>query len=409
MVAPLNFGMLSSTADLLRNNQDFLAQNDAIAYGRNTFLSNSNNYSGHEDQSAVYGMGVINIGPQITIIPGVRYQNLQTSYAGSRGYESQLSYYLYRHYDTTVTQNHGYWLPDVSIRYKPTPWCDIRLSYSNTIAYPDYNAIIPRIDVNLNGVIAYNNFQLQPSRSTNYDVYVSVYENTIGLFTVGGFLKQIDNLIYPWKFYATGQAPFKYFPPQYISIADTANKKLFEIDTYVNDSYRINNYGAELDWQTHFWYLPGPLSGLVLNVNYTHIFSSAQYPFVNSVQLTPRSPAVFVDTSFTARLLDQPDDIINFAFGFDYGGFSARVSMLYQANIFTGPQFHQSVRTSTLAYRRWDIALKQDLPWFGIQLYGDLNNINSAKDISVIQAQGGIPQLQQDYGMTADFGIRLKL
>jgi hypothetical protein len=83
--------------------------------------------------------------------------------------------------------------------------------------------------------------------------------------------------------------------------------------------------------------------------------------------------------------------------------------MLYQANIFTGPQFHQSVRTSTLAYRRWDIALKQDLPWFGIQIYGDLNNINSAKDVSVIQAQGGIPQLQQDYGMTADFGIRLKL
>ncbi|HBQ60467.1 MAG TPA: hypothetical protein DD671_12810, partial [Balneolaceae bacterium] len=31
--------------------------------------------------------------------------------------------------------------------------------------------------------------------------------------------------------------------------------------------------GLEFDWQTHFWYLPQPFNSLVLNVNYTRIFS----------------------------------------------------------------------------------------------------------------------------------------
>ena len=52
------------------------------------------------------------------------------------------------------------------------------------------------------------------------------------------------------------------------------------------------------------------------------------------------------------------------------------------------------------------MAAKQVLPWFGIQVYGDLNNINGANDISVIQG-GGVPQSQQDYGMTADLGLKL--
>jgi hypothetical protein len=55
------------------------------------------------------------------------------------------------------------------------------------------------------------------------------------------------------------------------------------------------------------------------------------------------------------------------------------------------------------------LSAKQDLPWFGIQIYGDLSNINSEKDIKVIEAPTGVPQAQQDYGMTADLGIRVKL
>lgn len=177
--------------------------------------------------------------------------------------------------------------------------------------------------------------------------------------------------------------------------------------TYVNNSYRIDNYGMELDWQTHFWYLPGPLSGLVMSVNYTHIFSKAQYPYVDARSNGRRIQ--YVDTSFTARLLYQPDDIVNISLGYDYRDFSARLSLLYQDDIFSGVIYWPQLRSNTSAYRRWDIALKQELPWFNLQLFGDINNINGARDIYVIQGGGGVPTSEQDYGMTATFGLRLKL
>lgn len=402
---PLHFGMLSDAAQLLRQNIAYIEANGgAIAYSTNNFLSTSYNYTGDEDQSAGYVMATINIGPQVTIVPGIRYQYLTTTYSGAQGVESPVAYQTYQHFDTTVTQRHGYWLPNFSVRYRPFTWCDIRLAYSRSLSYPDYNAIIPRVDVSTNA-IACNNAALVPTESKNYDAYVSFYDNSIGLFTVGGFLKRIDNLIYPWTLYASGAALTHYYPSRYLGT--TPPTGTYRVTTFVNNTHQIENWGFEFDWQTHFWYLPPPFSGLVLNVNYTHIFSRAEYPYVDA-QSNGRT-VTYVDTLFTDRLLYQPDNIVNFSLGYDYMGFSARLSMLYQADIFTGPNYWPQLRTNTSPYTRWDFSVKQDLPWFGLQVFGDINNLNGAHDISVIQATTGVPRSQQNYDMTADVGIRWRM
>ncbi len=405
MVYPLSYGMLSEMANFVMRNADLIQANDAISFFHDNFNSTTYNYDGNEKQSAAYVMATINVGPDITIIPGVRYQDLRTTYTAARGFQTTASATgggPYQHYDTTLTVDHGYWLPDVSLRYKPLDWFDVRLSYSNTIAYPDYNAIIPRNDVAIGTSIAWNNYRLSPSRSTNYDAYVSFYNNTIGLFTVGGFLKRITDLIYPWSFYVSGAAALPYYPPNLGAGTPTGT---YNISTYVNNPYRIDNWGMEFDWQTHFWYLPRPLDGLVLNVNYTHIFSKAQYPYTD-VQRVGRQ-LVYVDTSFTDRLLFQPDDIVNLSLGYDYGGFSMRVSMLFQGKVFKGTNYWPQLRTSTDSYTRWDLSVKQALPWFGLQLYGDLNNINGVKDVAVISGSNVVvPQSQQSYGLAGDIGIR---
>ncbi|HTY10559.1 MAG TPA: TonB-dependent receptor [Bacteroidota bacterium] len=405
MIFPLNYSMLSEVASYVKSNASLIQQNnDAISYFYDNFNSATNDYAGHENQSAVYAMTTINVGSDVTVIPGVRFQNLQTTYSGARGIQSTASATgggAYQHYDTTLTVNHGYWLPDVMLRYKPLPWFDARFSYTNTLAYPDYNAIIPRIDIATGGAISWNNYQLSPSRSTNYDGYLSFYDNSIGLFTVGGFIKQIDNLIYAWNFYASGASALQYYPP---FLSTSAPNGEYDIATYVNDPYRINNYGLELDWQTHFWYLPHPFDGLVMNVNFTHIYSKAKYPYT-LVEKVGRL-VQYVDTAFTDRLLFQPDNIVNLSLGYDYEGFSIRVSMLYQANIWTNPSIWPQLKGSTSAYTRWDLSVKQALPWYGLQVYGDLNNFNSANDISVIQAETGVPSSEQSYGLTADLGLR---
>jgi TonB-dependent receptor len=408
MSYPLNLGMLADLANYLSESTELIAQYAPLSYFNDQALSTMNNYDGYENQSAAYIMTNIDIGPIITIIPGIRYQNLQTVYTASRGIQNTTSDLggHYNQYDTTVTVNHGFWLPDVSLKYKPFTWFDVRFSYTNTLAYPDFNAIIPKINVSsTQGTINYNNYELVPSRSTNYDLYFSFYTNEIGLFTVGGFLKQIDNLIYPTFFYVQGAEAFKYFPPSLVGGAPVPSGSP-QVYTFINDPYRATDYGLEIDWQTHFWYLPHPFDGLILNVNYTHVFSEEKYPYVNLVRIGRlRVP---VDTFYTTRLLYQPNNIANVSLGYDYEGFSVRISMIYQDDIFSGPNFYPQLRTTTSAYTRWDLSAKQELPWFGLQIYGNLNNINGENDIQVIEAPTGVPQTQQDYGMTADLGIRLK-
>ena len=163
----------------------------------------------------------------------------------------------------------------------------------------------------------------------------------------------------------------------------------------------------EFEWQTRMWYLPSPLDGFVLNVNFTHIFSKAQYPY--TIAERNGRAITYVDTSFTDRLLFQPDDVLNLSVGYDLGGFSARLSMLHQGKVFTGVEFWPQLRSWTSAYTRWDLSVRQILPWFGLQLFGDIYNINNVDDVSVINGiNANVPRLEQSYGMMADLGLRIQ-
>jgi TonB-dependent receptor len=400
---PLNFGMVENLVKFCEQNVGAFARaGGAEAFARNNYLSNTNNYSGKEIVAAGYVMATVNVGPKLTIIPGVRYQNLRTTYSGTRGQQTALSYFNYDHStDTTVTVNHPYWLPSANIRYNVLPWLDVRLSYSHTISYPDFNVITPRIDVTTGAALAWNNYKLKPSRSKNYDVYFTFSGNKIGLFTAGGFLKKIDNLIYAWTFSKAGLAA----KPYYLTNRNPAAQLNYRISTFVNNPFVIDNLGFELDWQTHFWYLPNPFKGVVLNVNYTHVHSEAEYPFVYA----GATSATDIDTSFTDRLLFQPNHIVNLAVGYDYKGFSIRVSMLYQDDVFTGVSQWPQLRSSTASYKRWDISARQKLPWFGLQLFGEVNNLNGARDSDVLQKYPQTLRSAQTYGMTANLGLRWQL
>jgi len=402
MHTPMRFGLVEELVRFARENVDaFKKAGSSEAFALNNYLSNTNNYSGREIMTAGYVMATINFGSKITLIPGIRYQNLRTTYSGVRGQQSPLSYRRYDHSDTTVTVNHPYLLPSVSLRYKPVSWFDVRLAYSNTISYPDFNAIIPRIDVTTGANLTWNNYKLKPSRSDNYDVYFTWYGNKIGLFTVGGFLKRISDLIYPWTFHKAGLEA----RPYYLTDRDPAAYLTYNISTFINNPFVINDWGLEFDWQTHFWYLPNPFKGMVLNVNYTNAHSKAEYPFVYA----GATSATDIDTSFTDRLLYQPNHILNLSIGYDYKGLSFRVSLLYQDDVFAGVSQWPQLRATTAAYTRWDISVKQDLPFAGLQVYGDVNNLNREGDFNVLQMYPRTPRSAQTYGLTADVGLRWRL
>ncbi len=376
------------------------------SYLPDQYSSTASDYYGNEFRSAEYIMATINIGPQITIIPGVRYQGLKTSYTAPHfmGNADATNPYpnILNHSWVTQDEYHGYLLPDVSVKYDPIIGLSLRASYTNTLAYPDFSTIVPRLDVSSNSghYVVWNNYALKPAFSHNYDFQAALYNNEIGLFAVSPFLKSIDNLIFSQQSYITDPSKYSGVPP---------NTKTFSLTTYINNPNRVDIWGIEAEWQTHFWYLPGVLSGLVMNVNYTHIFSSAKYPYT----ITTHSPVypfptVHTDTNYTDRLIQQPNDIVNLSIGFDYKQFSILASMIYQSQVYNGTNFYNSLRSDKANYLRWDLSAKQSLPWYDLEVFMDINNINSESDTYLIRGSG-FPTSESDYGLTADLGVRWRL
>ena len=226
-------------------------------------------YNGTENRSAGYIMAKFNFDNLLTLLPGVRYQNLTTTYSGNRIEITYPKNYFYQ--TATKTEAHGYWLPMVHLIYNPFRWLQVHFAYTNTLNYPPYSAIVPSYTINdINSYILYNNFSLKPATSENYDLVFSFFNNEIGLFSINGFKKKIKNLVFSNYTYVTDFSTYPDLPQH--------RHQLYALYTYINNPYAIDVWGIETEWQTHFWYLPGPLSWIVFDINYSHIFSQAIYP-----------------------------------------------------------------------------------------------------------------------------------
>ncbi|HUI11411.1 MAG TPA: TonB-dependent receptor, partial [Bacteroidota bacterium] len=376
------------------------------SYLPDQYGSTASDYHGTEFRSAEYLMATINVGSAITVIPGVRYQGLKTTYTAAQflGDADATNPYPYPLPSTLVTADkyHGYWLPDVNVKYVPVTWLSLRASYTSTLAYPDFAQAIPRLDVSSNSghYVVWNNTDLKPAYSRNFDFQAAVFDNSVGLLAVTPFLKRVDDQIFGQSTFISDPSKFPGVPPY---------TKTFALLTYVNNPNRVDIWGIESEWQTHFWYLPDPFSGLVLNVNYTHIFSEAKYPYTLTVHSPVYPyPTVNIDTTYTDRLIQQPNDIVNLSLGFDYDRFSILGSMIYQSQVYAGTNLFNALRSDKVRYTRWDLSVKQGLPWEGLEVYFDINDLNSEADVFLIRGSG-FPTSESNYGLTADLGIRWRL
>jgi outer membrane receptor protein involved in Fe transport len=253
--------------------------------------------------------------------------------------------------------------------------------------------------------VTWNNVNLKPIQSENFDLQLSVYNNELGLFTFGGFLKYMDDFVFFEDSYIND--PTEYEGLHDVALYPNLNVKGYRVRAYYNNPNQVELWGIESDWQTHFWYLPGPLSGLVLNVNYTHNFSKAKYPrTIVGNSGPPLFQTTYTDTTYVDALINMPDDIINISLGWDFRGFSVLVSAIYQSAIFNNTHFYNSRRSDKAEYLRLDIAARQKLPWYNIEVFMNLNNLNGENDTYLLRGNN-FPDDDESYGLTAQLGFRV--
>ena len=375
------------------------------------FQTTANTYKYIERYYAAYAMSELNYS-DLMVVGGVRYEKEKGLYEAFNLLDGRNPATDKAFLVNAYPQNE-YWLPMVQARYRLTDWFDIRSSYTQTLARPDYHQLSPHFSIAYGGgSVAAGNPSLKPAQAYNYDLALTFHNNELGLFSITGFYKEINSFTYPTHYPLYPTAPAGFDSLGLYNIGGHTPNSGAPLYTYVNSPYTAYIRGIEIDLQTRFWYLPIPFNGIVFSINYTHINSKATYPFLfTKTTYRPRPlPSIteVVDSSRAGRLLYQPNDVMNATLGYEIGGFSARLSFLFQGNAVSYIGNYPEEDGFTRNFFRMDASVRQILPWEGFEVYLDMNNLNSRNNQSAQQTIDGFTN-EQNYGMTASLGLRYRL
>lgn len=375
-------------------------------------------YEGYEEMLAGYLMAEINIGKYVTFIPGVRYDHTYMRYgafSGSQVPDDETQELSFDFEKTTDHNRFGYWLPQIHLRLKPTEKVDVRLAYTETLSRPDYDLLAPRTIIKPNiAEVVYSRTNLKPSLSQNYDLILSFYDQNLGLLTVGGFYKKIKNFIYTRSAYlleGTATDPVNFDLPASLASSGIAYP--------LNSPYDATIKGLEIDVQTQLRQLPGLLKGIIVSANLSLMDSEMGY--FETVKSRVKNPnfvvgdgskpflAVNNDTVYYDRLLKQPSFLANFSLGYDYKGFSGRVSYSFQDNILTSEQHRADAADveTTKSFSKWDLQLKQRIN-SRLSIFASASNLFNSSDRKKRNITG-YPSSVEYYGSSFYMGFKYDL
>ena len=366
-----------------------------------------------EKYAAAYIMPEFNITKYVMFMPGLRYEHTSASMKGFYALPPQYPPTLYEPLagdDTSATRSDEFFLPMIHLRIKPTDKFYAHFSYTKTLSRPDFNSISPNTYVNTGWApFSYqaNNPKLKAELWTSYDAQFTFHGDKIGLLSVTGFYKTVENKIWSRSFKRIKGDPL--VPP----FPDNA---LVDITVWENHPYKANIEGIELEWQTSFFYLPKPFNFFTLYANYTYSHSKTTYPYTDMRTVTPpgggRPVNVRVDSTITGPLLYQPQSIANVSLGFNFKGFNAWLSYQYNGLIYTGVNYHGATRLDSEKehFNRWDLQLTQKFKIAKVSGFEVIANIANLTNFTESQKLRGDPRLtyQEKFGMTADLGVRYR-
>lgn len=383
---------------------DLRSLNDFKNYFRNFTLADKSSffvldpivvldsYEAKEKVAADYVMSQFNIGSNLMMLLGVRYEKTMTSYFGRLGRltaakEQDIS----RLKDSTGTRSYEEILPMFQTMYKFGTWMNVRAAVTRTLSRPNYFELVPweRIKIT-EKTIERGRADLKHTKVWNYDLFFSFYNNW-GLLTAGVFYKELYDV-------------------DFLRVSRITEKGLlfgYTLTQPENAAGLSFVKGFELDLQANLSFLPKPFDGIVIGANYSRMNSKTFFPFL-IVKPNPNPPfnVMYVDTMRENRMPGQADYIGNFVIGYDKGGFNGRVSIRFQGSSLSKVGRRPEEDGYVDASFRVDIAVQQKITDI-IRIYLNFNNITNETDASYFGIQR-FTERNEYYGWTADFGVRIK-
>ncbi|HER08706.1 MAG TPA: TonB-dependent receptor [Bacteroides sp.] len=367
-------------------------------------------YYAAETVGAGYAMYDVNVYDRLQLIGGIRYEHTQNHYESIFGTprldEEGEIINISGLTDTIGNKTHYQWLPQFQLKFNMFSWADLRLAATKSLSRPNFFSLVPWERVNhFDHTVERGNIDLEHMSAWNYDAILSFY-GKFGLFTIGGFYKELENIDYT--------ITTRIVEPEMATNG-------YDLTMPINAAQKSTIKGIEIDLQTNFRFLPAPFDGLLVSANYTLLRSETYFPYT-LIETQPFFPftTTVTDTFRLGPMPGQVDDVVNLSIGYEKRGFSARISMVYQSSslkVSEGAALGSLARSVgknaaldnyTGASTRWDMTLKQTFKK-KYTIYANLNNITNTPETAYLSgSRGNLITQEVVYGMTFDIGFRYK-
>jgi TonB-dependent receptor len=215
------------------------------------------------------------------------------------------------------TQSYTDLFPSVQLRYAVDPESNLRFAVTRGIARANYSDLAPHLSGEVCSScqtkfsnLSAGNPDLSPQHAWNVDLLGEHYLGTSGVLSGGVFYKRISDFIYRRQFVYSG--PATEFSGYYGTRPDNGGDGTI--------------LGTEVTYSQKLEFLPGALSGLGFDVNWTHVDSKAQ------LLADTASSAVNLGrpVARSAPLARQAKHIANAALTYDREIISLRAAWQYQ-------------------------------------------------------------------------------
>ncbi|MCJ7682395.1 MAG: TonB-dependent receptor, partial [Candidatus Aminicenantes bacterium] len=113
------------------------------------FAGDAEDYTAFEDTAAAYAMGEIFIGKNICLVPGFRFEYTANDYTGTSVSFNEAGEFE-RLNPTRASDSYGVFLPGIHLRYRIEKNINLRVSFTRSLARPDYFDKAPYQIINRN-------------------------------------------------------------------------------------------------------------------------------------------------------------------------------------------------------------------------------------------------------------------
>ena len=376
-------------------------------------------YDAVERIYAAYAMADVTFMDRVQVVGGLRYEHFDADYVANELF----NYSEFLRADRSVgfngefteresSQSYGELLPMVNVKLglwndpDNSNGLDLRLAATRALTRPDFYNLTPFVSIDVGGrSVQRSEPNLLPTTAWNYDAFLTLFTNRYGLFSVGGFYKELENIDFIYGRRLQSDLVEERF-------GENGTDGAFGLDNAYSVIEPINapqtTYvrGIETEIQTNLGWLPSPFDGIVLYGNFTHINSEAYYPIriPGEFDFETRTVGPDIDTVRRGTLPGQASNIANASIGYDKGPFSGRVSLNYQGQSINFITNNVLLDNYTDDYARIDISAKYQVSK-QISITTNINNVANRRDISVIGEQSSIGN-QSIYGTMIWVGLR---